>query len=211
MPAAPLDARERSELCDLMLAAGPDAPTLCAGWDVIDLAAHLVIREHDLRAPLIILGGDRFTGLESRLMGSAKSRGLEPLVDRLRTGPPLPWRTPGLRPLLNLNEWFVHHEDVRRAGGPAAPRADRPDLDAALWHHVRTAARFMLRSVRDARVVLVAPGHGEVAHGKGPAARVVGGPQELVLYLNGRRTAAQVEIEGDAGVRAALEMARFGI
>ena len=35
---------ERSALADLMLAVGPDAPTLCAGWTTRDLAAHLVVR-----------------------------------------------------------------------------------------------------------------------------------------------------------------------
>ena len=28
-----------------MRAAGPEAPTLCAGWTTRDLAAHLVVRE----------------------------------------------------------------------------------------------------------------------------------------------------------------------
>ena len=35
---------ERSALADLMLAVGPQAPTLCAGWTTRDLAAHLVVR-----------------------------------------------------------------------------------------------------------------------------------------------------------------------
>ena len=52
----PLDARERSELCDLFLAVGPEAPTLCDGWTTLDLAAHLVVREHDPRSGFAILG-----------------------------------------------------------------------------------------------------------------------------------------------------------
>ena len=43
---APIDVRERLELCDLLLELGPDAPTLCEGWTTADLAAHLVLREH---------------------------------------------------------------------------------------------------------------------------------------------------------------------
>ena len=70
-------------------------------------------------------------------MDRARAQGYESLVERLRSGPPaVPWRVPGLRPLLNINEWFVHHEDVRRANGEG-PRADRPDLDDALWPNVR--------------------------------------------------------------------------
>ncbi|WP_346995752.1 maleylpyruvate isomerase N-terminal domain-containing protein, partial [Dietzia sp. SLG310A2-38A2] len=37
--------RERSALVETMRAAGPEAPTLCAGWTTRDLAAHLVVRE----------------------------------------------------------------------------------------------------------------------------------------------------------------------
>jgi uncharacterized protein (TIGR03085 family) len=207
----PLDARERSELCDLFVALGPDAPTLCEGWDTIDLAAHLVVRENDPRAGLFIMGGERFAGLEQRLMGAARERGLDSLVDQLRSGPPLfPWRLPGLRPVLNDNEWFVHHEDVRRANG-LGPR-DRPELDASLWRTLRRVAPFMVRRVKGAGVALSAPGFGEVpARGSGPIARIEGGPQELVLYLYGRRSAAQVEIGGPEEALAALEDASFGI
>src|SRR5918999_422676 len=38
---------ERADLCDLLDKVGPDAPTLCRGWNAHDLAAHLWIREND--------------------------------------------------------------------------------------------------------------------------------------------------------------------
>lgn len=37
--------RERLLLADLLETAGPDAPTLCEGWQTRDLAAHVVVRE----------------------------------------------------------------------------------------------------------------------------------------------------------------------
>jgi uncharacterized protein (TIGR03085 family) len=212
MPDEPLDARERAELCDLFVARGPDAPTLCEGWATLDLAAHLVIRENDVRSGLAILGGERFASLERRLMDGARDQGYDRLVQRLRSGPPLvPWRLPVLREQLNFNEWFVHHEDVRRANGEG-PRTDRPDLDAALWTMVRRMGRVMLRRVRGAGVALAAPGYGEVpARGTGPSARVEGGPQELALFLYGRRTAAQVEVTGPDEALAALADAQLGV
>ena len=212
MPDEPLDARERAELTDLFVAKGPDAPTLCEGWSTLDLAAHLVIRETDPRSGLAILGGDRFATLERKLMDRARAQGYEKLVERLRSGPPaVPWRVPGLRPLLNFNEWFVHHEDVRRANGEG-PRTDRPDLDEALWANVGRMGRLMLRRVKGTSVALEAPGFGEVpARGDGPAVRIVGGPQELTLYLSGRRSAARVEISGPDDARARLDEARLGI
>jgi uncharacterized protein (TIGR03085 family) len=213
VPDEPLDARERAELCDLFVAKGPDAPTLCEGWATLDLAAHLVMREHDPRSGLAILGGDRFSSLETKLMDRARAQGYEALVERLRAGPPLvPWRMPGLRELLNLNEWFVHHEDVRRAGAGAAEPRDRPDLDAALWTMLRRGSRMMLRKVKGTGVALAAPGFGEVpAQRDGSSVRLVGGPQELMLYLNGRRTVAAVEVTGPDEGRAALEAADLGV
>lgn len=211
-PGQPLDARERAELCDLFVARGPDAPTLCEGWATLDLAAHLVVREHDPRSALFIIGGERFAGLERKVMDGARAQGYERLVERLRGGPPaVPWRLPGLRGLLNLGEWFIHHEDVRRAASEP-PRDDRPDLDEALWATLRRTGRFMTRGVKGAGVALEAPGFGELpARGSGPAVRLVGGPQELTLYLSGRRAAARVEISGPDEARAALEAAHLGL
>jgi hypothetical protein len=55
---ASLDDLERESLCGLMDELGPDAPTLLAPWTTRDLAAHLVIREHDLwAAPGLVIPG----------------------------------------------------------------------------------------------------------------------------------------------------------
>ncbi|HYZ98145.1 MAG TPA: TIGR03085 family metal-binding protein [Acidimicrobiales bacterium] len=212
MPDAPLDARERSELCELFLAVGPDAPTLCEGWTTLDLAAHLVVRERDPRSGFAILGGERFAELARTLMDGARAQGYERLVERLRAGPPLvPWRLPPLRQALNLSEWFVHHEDVRRGGGDSAARTDRPDLDAALWALLRRGSRLMLRKVRGVGVALDAPGFGEIpARGGGPTVRLTGHPQELMLYLNGRRTAADLEVTGPDAATSVVETAPLG-
>jgi uncharacterized protein (TIGR03085 family) len=205
-----LDARERAELCDLLDEVGPDAPTLCEGWAAIDLAAHLVVRERDPRAAMWILGGERFAALERSVMGKARARGFAALVEAIRRGPPVgPFRIPGVRTLLNLNEYFVHHEDVRRANG-RGPRDDRADLDAALWTYLRRGARLQLRKVR-AAVTLDAPGHGVVRAGSGPPVTVRGGPQELVLYLNGRRQVAAVAVTGSDDGVAALAAAKLGV
>ncbi len=206
-----MDARERRELCDLLEELGPDAPTLCEGWATADLAAHLVVRERDLRAaPGILLGGRFEAGLE-RLMERAKAQGYPRLVDRVRNGPPLgPMAVPGLRTLLNLHEYVVHHEDVRRAND-LVPRTDRPDLQDAVWGLLRRQARLLLRRVPDATVRLERDGGGAVAVGSGPEVVVAGEPVELLLYLFGRRGAAQVQITGDATAREALAQAKLGI
>jgi uncharacterized protein (TIGR03085 family) len=207
-----LDAIERDQLCDLFLELGPDAPTCCEGWDTFDLAAHLVVRERDPRAmPGILLGGRFEAGLD-RLMEKAQERGYQALVAKVRSGPPLgPMAVPGLRVLLNLNEYFVHHEDVRRANG-RGPRTDRPDLDDALWTMTRRGAALQLRKVRGAGVELVRPGHPPVVAKRGtPVARLIGEPGEIVLFLNGRRGVAEIERSGDPSAIAILEAADLGI
>ena len=206
----PLDARERRELCDLFEELGPDAPTLCEGWTTEDLAAHLVVRERHPTAA----GGILIPALEHRLeqfMDREKTGGYPRLVDRVRNGPPLgPFAVPGLRTLLNLQEYAVHHEDVRRANG-LGPRTDRPELEAALWGNLRRGARFMLRKVHGARVRLQRPGGDAITVGHGPEVVVTAEPIDLVLYLFGREAAAQVKITGDDEAQRTLADAPKGV
>jgi uncharacterized protein (TIGR03085 family) len=209
----PLDQREREELCDLFLELGPDAPTLDEGWTTADLAAHLLVRERDPRSvPGILRPRSRFGAYTTSLMERRKARGYEQVVARVRSGPPLvPWRIPRVRTALNLNEYFVHHEDVRRANGRTR-RTDRPDLDDALWAMQRRGAKLMTRSVRQVGLTLRRPSAAEIVVRAGsPMAVLAGEPSELALYLTGRRTAAEVEIGGPEAAVAALAAARFGV
>ena len=133
----PIDVRERRQLCDLLLELGPDAPTLCEGWTTADLAAHLVLREHFHRWP------------DAR-RATEKAKGFTPLVGRLRAGAPLvPWRIPRLREILNGLEFFIHHEDVRRANG-REPRPAMDDLEALSWRMAGYSARRLTRAIRPA-------------------------------------------------------------
>ena len=52
------DAVERARLADLFDELGPEAPTLLTPWTTRDLAAHLVLREHDYVAgPGLVVPG----------------------------------------------------------------------------------------------------------------------------------------------------------
>jgi uncharacterized protein (TIGR03085 family) len=209
----PLDQREREELCRLLLDLGPDAATLDEGWTTADLAAHLLVRERDPRSmPGILAPHGRFGATTTRLMERRKADGYEQVVARVRSGPPLvPWRIPRLRTLLNLNEYYVHHEDVRRANGRTR-RTDRPDLDDALWALQRRGAKLMTRSVRHVGLTLRRPsGDENVVRAGSPMAVLCGEPSELALYLTGRRGAAQVDLSGPDEAVAAITAARFGI
>jgi uncharacterized protein (TIGR03085 family) len=217
MTAAPLDGLERARLCDLFDELGPDAPTLCEGWTTADLAAHLVVRENRPdTGPGILLGGP-FASHTERVRQRAAQRPFRSLVDKVRNGPPLFWRVPGARTLLNLNEYFVHHEDVRRANG-RPPRTDIDDLDDALWAQLRRGARLSLRGVRDVRVVLARPDGDEFVAKRAaggdadaPTVRITGRPGELTLYLNGRKGAAEVSLDGPPDAVRVVADAPMGV
>lgn len=209
MPAAPLDARERAQLCLRFDELGPDAPTLCEGWTTFDLAAHLVIRERNpIAAPGIVI--PQLASVAERAMEREKGKGYARVVDRVRTGPPLgPFAVPGLREQINLVEYAVHHEDVRRAND-MGPRSDVDDLQDALWRLVRRLARFAIRGVpHGVGIELARPGgqHARVRAGD-RLATVTGEPLEIVLWAYGRGDHAEVELSGAADELAG---AHFGI
>lgn len=213
--ATPLDARERVQLCARFEELGPDAPTLCEGWTTFDLATHLVVRERNpLSSPGILLGDKLAPAakLTDRLMAREARKGYAGVVERVRTGPPPgPFRIPGLRDRLNLVEYAVHHEDVRRANGLPV-REDVDDLQQALWGNLRNLARFALRGVKGTGVVLAPPAGEPATVRKGErTATLAGEPLELLLFLYGRGDHAHVELSGDEAAVEALRAARLGI
>ncbi len=195
---------ERVDLCTTLLRFGPDAPTLCEGWLTKDLAAHLVIRE---RRPDAQLGQvlPRFGGHASSLQRGLASRPFAELVDAVRSGPPSwhPTRIGAVDELVNTAEFFVHHEDVLRAQPSWTARPLPDDEQRALWRACSAVGRLALRKA-PVGVELVAPGYGRTRVRKGdPVVRVEAPPGELLLFAFGRRTVAQVHLDGtDAAVRS---------
>ena len=108
--------RERQELAELLLAEGPEAPTLCEGWTARDLAAHLVVRESRPDAGIGIVV-PAAAGWTERVQNAASAQPYPELVRKVRTGPPTLslFSLPGADGLANLVEYVVHHEDLRRA------------------------------------------------------------------------------------------------
>ncbi|HET9092594.1 MAG TPA: TIGR03085 family metal-binding protein [Acidimicrobiales bacterium] len=201
---------ERAALCSLLEERGPLAPTLCEGWTTADLAAHLYIRERRPVAAAGILVPQLKAMTQSAMDEAKRSLGYEELIRRVASGPPAL-----VRPLdeqMNTVEYFVHHEDVRRAGSAdAGPRED-PALDAALWRALRRSARLLARKLRGAGLVLVAPGFGSATARSGePLVTMTAGPQELVLYLFGRGRVAEVQLDGDEAAVARVQAAPFGL
>lgn len=220
-------AASRAALVEALIAAGPGMPTLCEGWRTEHLAAHLVLRESSpaaagLLVPPLASGLERRT----RALGDAHAmdRGYAELVARVARGP-LPEaeaRRVGVASRLRglaararrsrvgrtvadqvqLLEFFVHTEDVRRAQDRWAPRILADDYADTLYTRLRARSRALYRD-EDTGVVLVrrarpgsrtdnAPHTARRPGRDGVSVRVTGAAGELVMHAFGRRGAALV-------------------
>jgi len=207
------DAVERAQLCDLLGELGPDAPTLLAPWTARDIAAHLILRERDpMAGPGLVLPG-AWHRLAARRQEALARRDFTWLTATLRSGPPPGFfRIGWVRQLASLNEFFVHHEDVRRANGRRA-RTNEQAMDEALWRNVSSGAWLLARRLRGAGLELVWAGTARTVRARRgePAASITGPPGELLLYLFGRQGTAQVQVSGPAAAVEAVRRARFGM
>lgn len=210
----PFDAQERLELCALFDALGAGAPTLIEGWTARDLAAHLVLRERDpIAGPCLLLPGPFERLAERQRRRLTRTKEFEWLVARIRSGPPPGFfRTGWVRSLANLNEFFVHHEDLRRAND-MEPRTLTPALEAALWRNVRRGSRYLSRKLRGVGLEIEWVGTDErmTVRRADCTARLSGRPGELLLYLFGRQRAAHVEVLGPVQAAATVHRAHFGM
>jgi uncharacterized protein (TIGR03085 family) len=204
--------RERQQLADLLLRAGPDEPTLCAGWTTRDLAAHLVVRERrpDSAAGLIV---PPLRGYGERIRLAKAARPFPEIVAEIRNPP---WWSPVSNPLLdeltNTAEFFIHHEDVRRGKDGWEPR----DLDEpharAIWRAAQFTGKMALRRVRMPVRIREASGFGEfTVGGESPQLTVIAPAGELALFLSGRQRAARADLEGPADQADRLRNARLAI
>jgi uncharacterized protein (TIGR03085 family) len=211
----PMSRTERAALCNTALEAGKDAPTLCGDWTVKDLVIHLLVRE---RSPLGATG-ILLAPLESLTDRSARrlqDQDFAALVERVRGGPPR-WSPLSLPPLdraLNTLEYFVHHEDIRRAGADWTPRELTDREQRSLWTSLSVAGKGLARA---ADVPVTVRWHdGErlrtsvLRKGTDPVV-VTGTPSEIALLLFGREEHSSLTYDGPAAAVEALRGADLGL
>jgi uncharacterized protein (TIGR03085 family) len=205
-------AAERDALCDLFVEVGPDAPTLAGAWTTRDLAAHLVVRERrpDGAAGILIRPLAEYA---ERVRRVEAARPWEELVGLVRRGPPV-WNPMRLEPvdrLTNSVEFFVHHEDVRRARPGWTPRELDPALEAAMATIIARGGRMLTRKA-DLGITLSPDGREPIRLRAGTPGVTIGGPLgECVLYVYGRKSVAQVALDGPADAVATVHAAPFGL
>lgn len=197
---------ERAALSDAFADVGPAWPTLCEGWQTRDLLQHLVVRDAG-PLPALLIGK---ATVEARVQDAAWAD----LISRFRGGPPAgsPFRLPGVGAVANLEEFFVHHEDVRRATAGWTRRELPADIENVIWRRVRTPlARLAVRRT-DVGVHIQRPnGEHATLRAARPGVVVTGPPSELLLFLFGRQRAAEVDLRGPADACDRLRGARLGI
>ena len=203
---------ERARLADAMSELGAEPPTLCEGWTNYDMAAHLVVREHKPVASLGIISPPMSRLHDNAIEKAKKRHSFDSLIQRFRSGPPLTWKP--VDNLFNTQEHFIHHEDVRRGGGERTPRPRHliEDVEHELWNQLRRAGRWSVRGIKGIGIELITP-DGEVIRARQgePRVSILGRPGEVMLYLAGRRSAAQVELMGPTEAVMAVEAAKLGL
>lgn len=196
-------AAERADLADLLDSLTPDQwdrPTLCEGWTVRQVAAHVISYESlglGALAMLMLRRGFRLSVLNAERLDAVAEWHPERIVAEYRAHLRPQGITAGFGGRIGLTDCTIHHQDIRRPLGlPRAIPADR----------LRTILDFMpyaraLPSPRIGRGLRLVVPDLDWSHGSGPD--VTGPGEALMLALAGRPCALD-QLEGD-GVE---EMAR---
>jgi len=196
---------EREDLLDLLSTLTPEqwrAPSLCAGWSVHDVVAHVLSYEElgpRQLAARFARGSFRFGRVNAVGLREYADRSPAELTDLLRRHLTPTGLTAGLGGAIALTDGLIHHQDIRRPLGlPRAVPAERvrPALRTALF------APTLLGVVRVRDVRLVATDL-DWTFGRGPEVR--GTAEALLMTVAGRRGIA-AELSGPGRERIARRL-----
>ncbi len=191
MDAKRMAEQERLELADLLETLTPQqwgSASLCAGWRVRDVVAHVVSYEGlgtSGLAERFLAGGLLPDRVNAAGVAVLRDRTPGELVDLLRRHAVPTGLTAGFGGRIALTDGVIHHQDIRRPLGlPREVPAER--LRVALAFALTAPTVRGLWNVRRVRVVATDL---DWSSGRGPEAR---GPAEAVLMaVAGRRGAAR--------------------
>ncbi len=187
---------ERREMAEFLGSLDPDdwdRPSLCDGWTVLDVTAHVVSVVGLTRIELmgrVLRYGTGTDGANARSAAAYANRGHADLVraisdaDRLGLG--------FFYPRWALCESVVHHQDIRRVlGRPRQIPEDR--LRVAI--DVLLKMPFLTRRTKAQQHIAVAASDIDLACGQGPELR---GPAEALLLALAGRHQVLPEVTGQA-------------
>lgn len=187
-------AAERRDLVDFLRTLSHDdwlVPSLCEGWLVRDVVAHLMVDTFSITAYAAALmrkhSADR---VNQHFVDRAKTLPIEDLINRLESTIGRGWASFTM-PGVMLADLVVHHQDVRRP-----LNRSRMIHDSRLRHTLSNADPFAKphRYVRGLKWVAL-----DIDWTRGPGPEVRGSGEALALAMVGR-SAVIPELEGE-GVR----------
>jgi uncharacterized protein (TIGR03083 family) len=187
---------ERGDLADFLGTLTEEqwqAPSLCSGWSVRQVAAH-VISYDDLALPALLgrlaRGGFRLSGANPLGIGAYEDLSTTELLADVRAHlRPRGFTAGAFGGAIALTDALIHHQDIRRPlGRPREVPTERllPALDFA----VRAKALPSRKQVRDLRLVAT-----DVDWTRGDGPELVG-PAEAVLLAVAGRPAALTDLTG---------------
>lgn len=182
---------ERADLADLLGTLTPaqwEAPSLCAGWRVRDVIAHMFSYEELGMGGLVrrfVKGGVNSDRVNAAGVCAYADRSTDALIELVRHHLRPRGLTAAFGGRIALTDGVIHHQDIRRPlGQPRVIPADR--LLTAL-SFARTAPP--IRASRRIRGLTLVATDLDWSTGKGP---LVEGPAEsLLMAMAGRRGTAQ--------------------
>jgi uncharacterized protein (TIGR03083 family) len=191
-------ADERRKLADLLDGLTDEqwaTPSLCAGWTIRHVAAHLVtpfeVKPHQILASVL-----RHRGLSAAMdatAGHLAQRPTHELVATLRSNATNRFTPPTLPPAAPLTDLLVHAADIRWPLGMADDRPSPDRVVIALDFLVTPAARRgFMPGGRLAGLRFVATDHAW-SHGEGSE---IQGPSLSLAMLMLGRTAASPDVRG---------------
>jgi uncharacterized protein (TIGR03083 family) len=192
-------AAERRALADLAEGLTPEqlaTPSLCAGWTVRDVIAHLTLNltfSPRQAAGALLRSGFRTSRFIQLLTAEAAERTDAELVALLRDEADAQWGPPGFGPLAPLTDLLVHGVDLRRPLG--IDHAPEPDaLRTSLDFVVRPKASLAFAQRRHHKGVRHEASDLDWSHGDGPLVR---GPARSLLAVLCDRPAPLDDLTGD--------------
>ncbi len=152
-------------------------------------------------------------GHTDRVRDAAAARPWDMLIYQLRNPPRLSMAGFGpLDRLTNTTEFFIHHEDARRAQSGWTARPLDEQLGKTLAGQIKLTAKLALRRF-PAQITINMPGYAQLltVGAGGEPVEITGDPGEMSLFLTGRQSHANVDVTGADEVAKNLRIAKLGV
>jgi uncharacterized protein (TIGR03085 family) len=202
--------RERVAISQLLRKLGPEAPTLCEGWNSFDLLVHLVSRETRPDAAIgIVL--PIFSSWTTKVSQDIKSRGFENLIAEFEQGPKNTsfFAIPGVDNLANSFELLIHHEDLLRGQTDYSPRTLDEDDKKLIWKRFTQSGKLLMRKAKVGIIAQSDQGTYTIKSGQS-CVTMKGEVIDLLLFAYGRKAHVNIEFEGEESAIRILKETKFG-